>query len=103
MGDHFGTAIVPAKVYCPKGKAQVERTVKIVETWVVAYLRHKTFFSFPELNEAISGRVDDLNEQVAKDREASRRELFRRDEAEGLLPLPDDDFEFATWRKVKLQ
>lgn len=103
MGDHFSTAIVPAKVYYPKGKAQVERTVKIVETWVVAYLRHKTFFSFSELNEAILERVDDLNEQVAKDREASRRELFRRDEAEGLLPLPNDDFEFATWRKAKLQ
>jgi hypothetical protein len=81
----------------------VERSVKIVETWIAAYLRHKTFFSFSELNEAVLKRVEDLNNQVAKDREASRRELFQRDESKGLQPLPNDDFEFATWRKAKLQ
>lgn len=103
LGDHYGTAIVPAKVYYPKGKAQVERTVAIVETWVIAALRNKTFFSFGELNEQVSLLAADLNDQVAKEKGASRRALFESDEAAKLQPLPATGFEHAEWRKAKLQ
>ena len=103
LADHFGTAVVPAKVYCPKGKAQVERTVKIVETWVVAALRNERFHTFDELNRAVRERVAWLNEQTARDRDACRLDIFKDEEAEHLSDLPSDDFELAEWRKARVQ
>lgn len=103
MADHYKTAIVPTRVYYPKGKAQVERTVKIVETWVIASLRKKNFFSFAALNEAVIECVSELNSQKVTNKEASREELFFNDEKGVLLPLPAHPFEMATWKTAKLQ
>lgn len=37
MAEHYGTAIIPARVYTPKDKATVEGTVGIVTTFIFAY------------------------------------------------------------------
>src|SRR3990170_5670638 len=50
---HYGTAIIPARVRRPKDKAKVEVGVQMVERWILAALRNRTFFSLAELNEAI--------------------------------------------------
>ena len=53
LAEHYGTAILPARVRSPKDKAAVEGTVGIIATFILAALRNRQFLSLPELNEAI--------------------------------------------------
>lgn len=59
--EHFGTVIFPARPKHPQGtqdKAKVEVGVQIVERWILARLRHQTFFSLAALNHAIADLRD---------------------------------------------
>jgi transposase len=102
MARFYGMTIIPAQVAKPKQKPKVERAVQIVETWIIAYLRNRNFFTLAELNEAIFERTDTLNAQVLADRDVSRDELFFSDEQHLLKKLPATDFEMATWKTAKL-
>ena len=53
--------IIPARVRKPRDKAEVENGVLIVERWILAALRHQTFFSLATLNEAIGELLVKLN------------------------------------------
>ena len=48
MSDHYGTAIVPARVEHPKDKPNAEGGVKFATTWILAALRNEQFFSIIE-------------------------------------------------------
>jgi hypothetical protein len=61
MARHYGTAILPARPYKPKDKAKAEAGVLLVERWILAHLRHQTFFSLHELNLAIAALLQELN------------------------------------------
>ena len=50
MAEHYGTAIIPARPIKPKDKPNAEGTVKVLETWILAALRNRKFFTFEELN-----------------------------------------------------
>lgn len=63
---HYGTAIIPARVRRPKDKAKVEVSVQVVERWILAALRNRTFFSLAELNEAIRELLLKLNQRPFK-------------------------------------
>jgi transposase len=102
LARYYDVTVVPAKVAYPKGKAQVERTVSIIQTWIIAYLRHKTFFTFTDLNEAVLKRVYELNAQILTKQEGTRELLFEQGEKAHLRPLPKQDFELAERRVVKL-
>ena len=54
FAEHYGTAIMPARVRRPQDKSPVESGVKGVEQRILAKLRNRTFFSLAELNRAIS-------------------------------------------------
>lgn len=59
--EHFGTVILPARPKHPQGaqdKAKVEVGVQIVERWILARLRHQTFFSLAAPNHAIADLRD---------------------------------------------
>jgi len=53
MAEHYGTAIIPARPVTPKDKPSAEGTVGVIETWIMAALRNRKFFTFEELNQAI--------------------------------------------------
>ena len=53
LAEHYGTAILPARVRSPRDKAAVEGTVGIISTFILAALRNRRFLSLTELNEAI--------------------------------------------------
>ena len=53
LATHYGAVVVPARVFKPKDKAKVESAVQVAQRWILAVLRHRTFFSLAELNEAI--------------------------------------------------
>ena len=54
LAEHYGTAIVPARVRKPRDKSSAEASVRFAETWIVAALRDRKFFSLRELNEAVA-------------------------------------------------
>ena len=66
MAEHYGAVIIPARVAKPRDKAKVESGVLQVERWVLAPLRHRTFFSLSELNEAIRVQLEFLNNRPFK-------------------------------------
>ena len=53
MAEHYGTAIIPARVRTPKDKSNAEGMVGNISTWITAALRNEQFFSLTELNRAI--------------------------------------------------
>jgi hypothetical protein len=78
MAEHYGTAIVPARVRHPKDKPSVEGTVGHVSTWIIAALRHGTFFSISELNAEIKHKLSEFNERPFQKRPGSRRSNVNR-------------------------
>ena len=54
LAQHYGVAVIPARVRKPRDKAKVEVGVQIVERWILACLRHQPFFSLVDLNAAIA-------------------------------------------------
>ena len=61
LSTFYNIAVMPARVRKPKDKAKVEAGVQLVQRWILAVLRNRTFFSLDELNEAISGLLSKLN------------------------------------------
>jgi transposase len=97
MAAHYGCAVIPTRPYKPQDKAKVEAGVLLVERWILASLRHQTFFSLAEANLAIRER---LNERHFQKLDGSRRCLFEQLDRPALRPLPDRPYEFATWKVV---
>jgi transposase len=102
LAEHYGLAILPARVRRPRDKAKVEGGVLIVERWILARLRHRTFFSLDELNRAIAPLLEALNTRPFKKLEGTRRSRFEQLERPALKPLPARPYSYATWKKAKV-
>ena len=102
FAEHYQLAILPARVRRPRDKAKVEVGVQVIERWILAQLRNRTFFSLAQLNSAIAGLLADLNTRPFKRREGSRASLFAELERPALRPLPLKGYQFATWKKAKV-
>jgi len=72
----------------------------VVERWILARLRNRTFFSLLELNEAIAALLEDLNHRTMRHFGLSRAELFARLDQPALQSLPKHAYEFAEWKTV---
>jgi transposase len=101
LADHYGTAIVPARVKKPRDKPVVEGSVRFVANQVAAVLRNRRFVGLADLNEAIFDEVAEINARPFQKREDSRQIVFVRDEKPLLTPLPPARFELADLRKAK--
>jgi len=102
LAQHYGVAVVPARAARPRDKAKVEVGVQVVERWILARLRHHTFFSFTDLNSAIRDLRADLNHRPFKKLPGSRQSLFESLERPALRPLPREPFEYAEWKLVRV-
>src|SRR5699024_1857381 len=80
----------------------VENAVLVVERWVLARLRHCTFFSLAELNAAIAALIPEFNARPFKKLAGSRRTLFETLDRPAMKPLPGERFEYAEWKKVRV-
>jgi len=98
---YYGTVILPARPRHPRDRAKVEVGVQIVERWVLAVMRHRTFTSLAEANAAIRELTDRLNARPFRKRDGSRRSLFETLEWPALRPLPAMPYEFAHWQQAK--
>lgn len=101
LAEHYGTAVIPARVRKPKDKAKAEVGVQIVERWILARLRKQTFFSLADANAAIRGLLTDLNNRPFKKLPGSRKEAFESLDRPALKPLPMAAYTFSRWEKVR--
>ncbi|NIS62491.1 MAG: IS21 family transposase [Proteobacteria bacterium] len=102
LAEHYGAVIIPARVGKARDKAKVESGVLQVERWVLAPLRHRTFFSLRDLNEAIAVQLEILNGRPFEKLEATRRSLFETLDKPALKPLPAHRFTYAEWMRAKV-
>lgn len=102
LARHYGVIVLPARSRKPRDKAKVENAVLQVEHWVLAPLRNSVFFSLEELQAAIDGELETLNDKPLTDLPMSRRELFEAEERPELVALPDSRYLYAEWRKSKV-
>lgn len=99
MAEHYDTLVAPARPRKPKDKALVEVGVQIVQRWILARLRHRTFHTLAELNAAIAQLLESVNQRpMRKMGGKTRRELFESLDRPALKPLPAEPYEFAEWR-----
>ena len=103
MAEHYGTAIIPARVRAPKDKPNAEGTVGNISTWITATLRNEQFFSLAELNRAIRVKLERFNRNLFQKKEGSRQSIFLGEEKPLLAPLPATRFELSDWRTATVQ
>jgi len=102
LAAHYGTAIVPARPRKPQDKAKAEVGVQIIERWILARLRHHTFFSLTELNQHIHFLLEEVNNKPFKKLKGTRQQWFDSLDKPALLPLPKQAFEFTEIKMVKV-
>lgn len=100
MAEHYGCAVVPARVRRPQDKAAVEMGVRVVTNDVIAVIRDEEFFSLARLNRRIRGLVAKVNDRPFQKREGSRRSVYLAKEKPLLIPLPAQPFEIYVTKRL---
>lgn len=93
FAEHYGMAVLPARVYKPKDKSLVEGAVKIAYNRIFTNLHGKQFTSIVDLNEAILHHLENHNLTNFHSRNYSRIEQFNEIEKHILQPLHPLRFE----------
>jgi transposase len=102
LAQPYGTVIVPARPANARDKAKVEVAVQVVERWILARLRHETFFSLAALNARIAALLTDLNARPMRLYRARRRDLFERLDQPALRPLPAEAFVYGEGKTARV-
>jgi transposase len=102
LAQHYRCVVLPARVRKPRDKAKAEAGVLISQRWILAVLRHRTFYSLAEMNAAIRECLERLNTRPLRRLGRSRRELFETIDRPNALPLPERPYEYAEWLKAKV-
>jgi transposase len=102
LAQHYGAVVIPTRVARPKDKPKAEVSVQIAQRWVLAALRHHTFFTLADLNAAIRERLDVINDRPMKTVGVSRRVLFEQLDRPALKPLPVLRYELAEWKVCRV-
>jgi len=102
LAAHYQCAIVPARPYKPKDKAKAEVAVQIVERWIMARLRHQTFFTLASLNQAIGVLLEDLNQRPFKKLPGTRQSQFEQLDKPALRALPAQPYRYAHIKKARV-
>lgn len=102
MAQHYGVTVIPARPRRPKDKAKVEAAVLLVQRWILAALRNRTFFGLGELNAAIRELLVRLNDRPFQKLEGCRRSVFEAIDRPALRPLPARRYECAEWKHAKV-
>jgi transposase len=102
LAQHYGAVVIPTRVARPKDKPKAEVSVQIAQRWVLAALRHRTFFTLADLNAAIRERIDVVNDRPMRVVGVSRRALFTQLDRSALRPLPTTRYELAEWKACRV-
>ena len=103
MAEYYQVAVLPARVRKPQDKAQWENGVQNVERWVLAPLRR------PDLLQRSGSQpghaaplLEALNDRQMVTPGKSRRQFFEELDQPALRPLPEQPYEFATWKTARV-
>lgn len=102
LASHYDVGVLPARPRKPRDKAKVEAGVRFAQSYILGRLRRQTFFSLAECNAAIATVIETMNGRPMRKFGVSRRELFEKIERQALSPLPETDWEFAEWRRARV-
>jgi transposase len=102
MAAYYGTVVIPTRPNKPRDKGKAENAVQVVERWIMAPMRNRTFFSLYEVNQAIRETLTELNNKPFQKLEGTRRTLYEKVDKPALKPLPGRRYEYAEWRKAKV-
>ena len=102
LAAHYGVAIMPARPYKPQDKAKAEVGVQIIERWILARLRHQTFFSLAELNQCIQSLLVGVNNKPFKQLKGSRQLWFESLDRPALQALPKQPYQYTDIKTVKV-
>ena len=93
FSEHYGTAVLPARVYKPRDKSLVEGAVKILYTRIYSVLKDQQFFDLESMNQGILQLLEKHNTSNFTGRSYSRRQLFEELEKHELSLLPVQRYE----------
>ncbi len=99
MAEHYQSVIIPARPAKPKDKSKVELSVKLVQRWILAKLRHNQFFSISQLNDAIAVLLEALNNKKIQRLGKSRTELFIKIDKPALNQLPEEPYCYREYKE----
>jgi transposase len=102
LARHYGTTVLPARPAHPRDKGKVEVAVQIAQRWLLARIRDEVFHSLGALNARLRELLVDLNGREMRRYGKSRRALFEAIERTALRPLPGARYEYADWRKARV-
>lgn len=102
LAAHYQTTVIPARPYKPKDKAKAEVGVQIVERWIMARLRHDTFFSLRQVNQRISQLLLEMNQRPLKQHPGCRASQFAHIDKPALKPLPARLYQYTQIKKVRV-
>jgi transposase len=102
LARHYGFAIIPARAAKPRDKAKVEVGVQVVARWILARLRHHTFFSLAAVNTTLAPLLLTLNARPFQKLPGSRQQLFETLDRPALRPLPVQPFAYAEWKLARV-
>jgi hypothetical protein len=98
LANHYGVAWCRHGCASRDDLAKAEAGVLLVERWILARLRHRTFFSLAELNGVMVTALEALNTRPFKKLDGSRRSHFEAIDRPALRPLPLIPYVYATWK-----
>jgi transposase len=76
--------------------------VQVVERWILARLRHRTFFSLAQLNAAIAELLVELNARAFKKLPGCRASAFEALDRPALKPLPQTRLRIARFKRARV-
>ncbi len=100
LARHYNMVVSPARPYKPKDKSKAEQGVQGIQRWILAVLRHQTFFSVDELNDAISLLLDKYNNKIVKRFNKSRFEMFLELDKPFLQSLPNERYIYKEFKEA---
>src|SRR5580658_5015540 len=102
LARHYGTAVLPARPYRPQDKAKVEVAVQIVQRWILARLRNRSFTTLADVDGAIGDLLPDLNTRAFKRLPGSRLSVYQSLDRPALKALPVSRYEFARYYEARV-
>jgi transposase len=100
LASHYGVVIDPCRVVHPKDKPRVERPMSYIRD---SFFAGRTFASIEEMNQcALKWCLSVAGERIHGTTRQRPLDLFLRQEASALLPLPAQPFEAVTWTQAKI-
>lgn len=100
---HYNCVVNPTRTYSPQDKALVENAVHLSYQRIYYPISTMHFFSLADLNKQIRVHLQRYNDMLLTRKQASRKELFQRDEHAHLKPLPKSYYQLKDYRRAKVQ